>query len=85
MSYMCPVCNGLFQVDARCPKCHSMAIDNGKHSDFFDPYSPYRSIDDLKMSDGFADLEPQQCIHMYHCPSCGNIFTEACPEQKISP
>lgn len=81
MSYMCPVCNGLIHIDVRCPVCNHYAVDIGKCSDYYDPYSPYRPIDDLKRSNGLADLEHHLCIHLYECPSCSNTFTNACREQ----
>jgi hypothetical protein len=68
---MCPVCNGLTSIQDHCPKCSSLMNDSGKMSDFFAPYSPYREIDDVNMTNGFPDVKQHQCLHLAYCESCG--------------
>ncbi|MED4604201.1 hypothetical protein P9314_26595 [Paenibacillus validus] len=81
-SYVCSVCNGLEALGGSCPSCRQAAEDRGRLSDYDDPYSPYRSIDDMKLTNGFADLERHQCVHMAYCPGCGATFTLSVQEQE---
>ncbi|SDI45117.1 hypothetical protein [Paenibacillus naphthalenovorans] len=71
MSYYCAVCNGMELLECACPVCGHPAQDEGKLSDFYGPYSPYRNIDDLKLTNGFIDLEQHICVHSIYCPECG--------------
>ncbi|MGI6127967.1 MAG: hypothetical protein ACOYEF_13615 [Planifilum sp.] len=71
MGWTCPVCNGLIQLAPRCPQCGSRMEDQGRVSDLLADYSPYRSIDDLKRTDGLADLSTHRCPHHLYCRSCG--------------
>ncbi|WP_274363876.1 hypothetical protein [Paenibacillus thermotolerans] len=68
---ICPVCNGFEQLVAACPQCGAKAEDQGKLSDLYGPYSPYRPIDDLKLTNGYDDLAHRQCMHAVYCPVCG--------------
>lgn len=68
--FICPVCNGLETLWPSCPRCLAAAEDCGKTSDFYGPYSPYRPIDDLKLTNGFADASAHQCVHTSYCPGC---------------
>jgi hypothetical protein len=76
MSYMCPVCNGLQQLNPMCSRCGGAMHDEGRISDAFGPYSPYRQIDDLKLTNGFLDLSTRQCVHSLYCPHCGSGRTQ---------
>lgn len=71
MSYICPICNGLDQLHVVCSKCSHLLDDHGKIDDLWGPYSPYREIDDLKLTNGFEDVKNHQCIHIVSCPHCG--------------
>ncbi|WP_246234435.1 hypothetical protein [Bacillus aquiflavi] len=45
--------------------------DKGRIADFYDDYSPYMEIDQLKMEDGFpTSFSNETCPHLYHCSSC---------------
>lgn len=70
----CPVCNGLTTLSEHCPKCSNLLIDNGRYIDLFDDYSPYRPIDDIKMTDGLKDVKNHLCPHQVTCDQCG--YTE---------
>ncbi|MBA4493757.1 hypothetical protein ACFO25_05110 [Paenactinomyces guangxiensis] len=70
-SYACPVCNGFDNFLANCPDCGAPLADFGRIFDFFADYSPYRPIDDLKMTDGWFDLATHKCPHQVYCPQCG--------------
>jgi predicted nucleic-acid-binding Zn-ribbon protein len=74
LSSMCPVCNGLQALHSSCPKCGTSAADDGRLNDYLGPYSPYRPIDDVGLTNGFLDVHRQQCTHVAHCPSCGYVF-----------
>lgn len=75
MSYMCPLCNGLLSVSARCPDCGNQTCeDEGRLGDFYGPYSPYRPIDDIRMSNGWMDVSQHICLHLVRCLSCGTRF-----------
>ncbi|WP_248930431.1 hypothetical protein [Paenibacillus hamazuiensis] len=81
MSYVCPVCNGLEALQPICPDCGQAAADQGKLSDFYGPYSPYRPIDDLKMTNGYDDLRRHVCMHSVYCSRCGRSFELAVGER----
>lgn len=74
MSTMCPVCNGMQVLSVRCPKCGSAATDDGRLNDYLGPYSPYRPIDDIGLTNGFLDVQNHRCTHVAHCPECGYLF-----------
>ncbi|WP_330849040.1 hypothetical protein [Priestia megaterium] len=43
----------------------------GKVSDYFDDYSAYMEIDQLKVENGYpSDLANHQCIHLFYCSAC---------------
>ncbi|TVY10515.1 hypothetical protein [Paenibacillus cremeus] len=81
MSYVCEVCNGMTALTVECQSCHAPANDQGKLSDYYGPYSPYRPADELKAANGFEDLASHQCIHVAFCPQCANTFYSAVQEQ----
>jgi hypothetical protein len=74
LSTMCPVCNGLQTLQMCCPKCGSSVEDSGRLNDFLGPYSPYRPIDDVGLTNGFLDVRQHCCTHVVHCPGCGRTF-----------
>jgi len=69
-SFACPVCNGFQTFSSLCPNCGQPLDDQGRLSDFFSDYSPYRPIDDLKKTDNLLDLVNHLCPHQVVCPSC---------------
>jgi len=79
--YVCPVCNGLQSVHAVCPACQLQLDDMGKLSDYYGPYSPYRPIDDLKLTNGMFDYAGRRCIHLAICPACRQETFIAVKEQ----
>lgn len=41
--------------------------------DFYDDYSPYMPIDQMKLEDGFKDdFKKETCPHLYKCMDCGH-------------
>ncbi len=71
MSYICPVCNGLTTLHETCSNCQHHLDDYGRLDNIWGPYSPYREIDHLKMTNGYIDVENHSCIHLASCPVCG--------------
>lgn len=67
---ICPVCNGMAALESPCPNCSGTMSDQGRVSDFYAPYSPYREFDDVAMSNGYPDVQLHQCLHFTYCPTC---------------
>ncbi|GIP31181.1 hypothetical protein [Paenibacillus sp. J2TS4] len=82
LSYYCPVCNGLETAELSCPQCGIAAEDYGRFNDYLGPYSPYRPIDDLSLTNGFADVQNQVCVHVFNCSPCGHTFYAFLPERQ---
>jgi hypothetical protein len=69
---MCPICNGFTNVALPCPNCSGSLEDSGREADFYDDYSPYMPIDQMKLEDGYpADFTEEECPHLFKCSSCG--------------
>ncbi|WP_438434175.1 hypothetical protein [Gorillibacterium sp. sgz500922] len=71
---VCPVCNGLRTLSARCPICGQAAEDQGRYNDLFGPYSPYRPIEDVSRTNGLPDLTLGACAHVAVCRNCAHAF-----------
>jgi len=71
---ICPVCNGLGLFQAVCPACRTEAEDLGRLGDYYGPYSPYRPIDDIRMTNGFSDVRDRLCLHNAYCGRCNSTF-----------
>ncbi|MBU8905422.1 hypothetical protein [Desertibacillus haloalkaliphilus] len=68
---ICPLCNNLGTVEMSCTKCHHPLEDKGRLIDYFDDYSAYLEIDDMKKIDGIQnDLKNHECPHLLYCPNC---------------
>lgn len=73
---VCPVCNGFQQLNLSCPACNETIEDKGRIMDFFDDYSPYMQIDQMKLEDGYPDdFAKQLCPHFLKCTHCGFEIT----------
>lgn len=69
---ICPVCNGFQQLKLSCQACSQTIEDKGRIMDYFDDYSPYVQIDQMKLEDGYPDdYERQLCPHFLKCSHCG--------------
>ncbi len=67
----CPLCNGFEVCSEYCPICNNLLEDNGRIIDYFDDYSPYMEIDDMKKIDGFEQtLQENNCAHIFSCKKC---------------
>lgn len=74
MSLYCPVCNGLQALQAACPSCAHQAVDYGRLDDYAGPYEPYRQQLHEDLTNGFADVRNQECMHCVYCESCGKSY-----------
>lgn len=65
---VCPLCNGLYEVNLTCPACGAGMRDAGFLEGFLGPYSPYLDESILDQTDGVA---ADECCHLFACPVCG--------------
>jgi hypothetical protein len=67
MEQVCPLCNGLQQLRARCDRCGAQMVDGGKVTDYLDDYAPYWNTPyDMQ------ENEAGRCTHVLFCPGCSN-------------
>ncbi|WP_088035844.1 hypothetical protein [Evansella clarkii] len=68
----CPVCNGMKILTEKCPSCSGVMSDKGRYMDYFDDYSPYMPIEQMKEIDGIKnDKKDFKCPHLLTCEDCG--------------
>lgn len=69
---ICPLCNGFGSNQTfSCNNCGNELEDSGRIIDYFDDYSAYMEIDDMKKIDGYpTTLSQHECAHLFHCPTC---------------
>lgn len=78
---ICPVCNGFEKLIITCPNCGQTMEDSGRIMDFYDDYSPYMPIDQMKLEDGYPkDDEQKECPHFLTCANCGNDLVKMIKE-----
>ncbi|TCS96897.1 hypothetical protein [Hazenella coriacea] len=82
-SFACPICNGFHHYHEQCPQCGNHLNDEGRLSDFYMQYSPYRPIDDLKMTDGYIDMTTHQCPHLIYCEQCNYMDVKLITEISL--
>ncbi|QQE75309.1 hypothetical protein KDJ56_04805 [Brevibacillus composti] len=70
MDHLCPVCNGFLSLHEECPLCSEPLDDSGRLYDYYGDYSPYREIDDAKLTNGVQDALHHHCLHLGWCPRC---------------
>lgn len=71
---VCPICNGFQNVEKTCGVCGALLEDAGRVMDYYDDYSPYMPIDQMKLEDGYAsDYHHEQCPHLLKCTQCGTV------------
>ncbi|MFD1739086.1 hypothetical protein ACFSCX_21485 [Bacillus salitolerans] len=69
--WICPLCNGFEAVASTCPICNQVMEDKGRIIDYFDDYSAYMEIDDMKKIDGYENsLSQHECAHLLYCENC---------------
>lgn len=65
---LCPLCNGLQELDARCPLCRSELEDGGRPSDWSGPYAPY--MPDAEPLGSAPSSSAAACTHLAYCAGC---------------
>ncbi len=68
MNLVCPLCNGLYDIDFKCVRCNSPMEEKGPLVNIMDDYSPYLLDDISHRVDG---VKEERCIHTYQCLNCG--------------
>ncbi len=68
MEYVCPLCNGLKDIEILCELCGKPMKDKGPIVNFLDEYSPYLSNDITQVVDG---AKHNNCTHVFKCSACG--------------
>lgn len=69
---ICPICNGFEEIKEKCNSCGTDLNDTGRLMDYYDDYSAYMPIDQMKMEDGYPnDFVNKECPHLLKCPVCG--------------
>ncbi|MDF2724516.1 MAG: hypothetical protein K0Q59_4191 [Paenibacillus sp.] len=71
MSHICLYCNGLLTLELNCASCGERLSDAGRLDDYVGPYSPYRAIEDQKLTNGYLDAALHLCVHHVYCSHCG--------------
>lgn len=69
MDYICPLCNGLYEISVFCPVCNNQMEDKGPVVNFLDSYSPYLLDEITSKVDGVPSYK---CVHLFKCPICGH-------------
>ncbi|MFT4415891.1 hypothetical protein ACLM5H_18690 [Fredinandcohnia humi] len=68
---ICPLCNGFRNASFPCSQCGNLLEDSGRIIDYFDDYSAYMQIDDMKKIDGIkSTLSEHECAHLFYCVHC---------------
>lgn len=68
---ICPACNGFEYISSACPTCGVNLKDQGRVMDYYDDYSPYMPIDQMKLEDGYPyDAMKGECPHLLSCSNC---------------
>ncbi|WP_449539279.1 hypothetical protein [Ferdinandcohnia sp. Marseille-Q9671] len=71
--HICPLCNGFKNASFSCAQCGNELEDSGRIIDYFDDYSAYMQIDDMKKIDGIqSTLSNHECAHLFYCVNCHN-------------
>lgn len=69
MDMICPVCNGLEELEMNCEKCGGKMIDRGRIAEYYDNYSSYLEMSITEKIDG---VPWDKCVHLYACTSCND-------------
>ena len=70
MNTICPICNGLVELRSPCKECGKQVEDKGRIMDYYDDYSAYMPIDQMKLENGYQDYSNHLCPHLVYCTSC---------------
>jgi hypothetical protein len=64
---ICPLCNGLKEMEVSCPICNSKMYDAGPIENFYDDYSPYL---DQNITQAINKEDLHHCVHLFKCSKC---------------
>lgn len=67
MELVCPLCNGLKEINYECNECKALMVDEGPIVNYLDDYSPYLSNDITQLVDGAPN---DKCMHLFTCNKC---------------
>ena len=67
MDLICPLCNGIENIEIECSYCSVKMKDMGPVVDYLDNYSPYLADDITQLVDGVSH---DQCAHLFSCENC---------------
>jgi hypothetical protein len=71
----CSLCNGVTRMAIDCSTCGAKLTDRGRIYDYYDDYSAYMDIDEIKLADGIPDSSgSDDCIHLF-AGDCGHEET----------
>lgn len=70
MEHICPVCNGLTQLNTNCPRCGEEVKDHGSILEYFGPYAPYQDLKTYELTGSLVEPGQHRCIHIANCPHC---------------
>jgi hypothetical protein len=73
MNEICPVCNGLYEINELCSRCETEMDQAGKIEDYYGPYSPYAEKDAFVLENNILYQADNSCIHLCICPLCNNL------------
>ncbi len=69
----CALCNGIIEHRGNCSKCGFDTMDQGRYYDYYDDYSAYMDIEQIKLADGVPNSScSDECLHLFLCVNCGN-------------
>ncbi|MCF6459802.1 hypothetical protein [Clostridium sp. Cult3] len=80
MRTICPLCNGLYEVDYYCIDCNTIMVDKGPMVNYMDDYSPYLLDDITHLVDG---AKRDECVHIYQCPECNKDLAYSIERKRI--
>jgi len=67
---LCPVCNGIVDLQVPCLSCGGTVTDCGRLSDWTGPYAPYEPADVQAVSSASLMQSEAGCCHAVYCSSC---------------
>lgn len=67
IDFICPLCNGLYEIRVTCPMCFKSMKDIGPIVNYLDNYSPYLLDEITSKVDGVPSYK---CVHLFKCSRC---------------
>lgn len=70
MAKICPLCNGLLNIELPCKECGQPMVEQGPLDSYLGPYSPYQDQQLLELNNGLKVAGTDPCIHLFYCREC---------------